>query len=72
MAPMMSWTRNGVNVPPITSSSDLFRELFVAHDADARRRTGRGYDVNGSILDAVREQTIREQLAKHRDLATCN
>ena len=66
MAPMMSWTRNGVNVPPILRASELFRGLFVADDAAARKKTAAGYDVNGSILDAVREQTatLRRDLGK--------
>ena len=61
MAPMMSWTRNGVNVPPITRASELFRELFVPDDAAARRRTAAAYDVNGSILDAIRDQAAALQ-----------
>lgn len=66
MAPQMSWTRNGVNIPPIVRASELFRGLFVADDAAARKKTADGYDVNGSILDAVREQasTLRRDLGK--------
>ncbi len=66
LAPQMSWTRNGVNVPPITSASELFRGLFVADDAAGRKRTAESYDVNSSILDAVRGQaaTIEKSLGK--------
>ncbi|MCX6602507.1 MAG: DUF1552 domain-containing protein, partial [Acidobacteria bacterium] len=66
MAPQMSWTRNGINVPPITKASDLFRDLFVADDAAGRQRTAASYDVNGSILDAVRSQaaSLEKSLGK--------
>lgn len=66
LAPQMSWTRNGVNIPPITRASELFRGLFVADDAAGRKRTAESYDVNGSILDAVRGQaaSIEKSLGK--------
>ncbi len=66
MACRMSWTRNGVNVPPVTKASELFGQLFVADDAEARRRRAHGYDVNSSILDAVNTQAndFRGGLAK--------
>ena len=47
----------GTPVTP-TSPSRLFRQLFVADDADARKRRAHGYDVNSSILDAVNGQLI--------------
>ena len=56
MACRMSWTRNGVNVPPVDKASELFRQLFVAEDAESRRRRALGYDVSSSILDAVNAQ----------------
>ena len=56
MACQMSWTRNGVNVPPITRASELFSRLFVADDAATRLRRTRAFDVNSSILDAVNDQ----------------
>ena len=66
MAPKMSWTRNGVNVPPVTKASELFRALFVVDDPESRKRIAAGYDVNGSILDAVRGQaeTLQRGLGK--------
>jgi hypothetical protein len=64
MACRMSWTRNGVNVPPVNKAGELFRRLFVAEDASARRKRALGYDVNSSILDAVNAQA--NQL--HRNL----
>ena len=48
MAPKMSWTRNGVNVPPVTKASDLFRALFLEDDPESRKRIAAGYDVNGN------------------------
>ncbi len=56
MACRMSWTRNGVNVPPVTKASELFRQLFVAEDPEQRRQRARAHEVNTSILDAVNEQ----------------
>jgi hypothetical protein len=63
MAPQMSWTRNGINVPPIIRASELFRMLFVADDAASRKRAADACDVNGSILDAVRDQAA--SLGRH-------
>ena len=56
MACRMSWTRNGVNVPPVHKASALFEQLFVAEDPLERRKRAHGYDVNSSILDAVNTQ----------------
>jgi hypothetical protein len=56
MAPQMSWTRNGINVPPVIRASELFRALFVADNAATRKRAAEACGVNGSILDAVRDQ----------------
>ena len=56
MACRMSWTRNGVNVPPVNKVSELFRQLFVAEDQQTRTKRAQGYDVNSSILDAVNAQ----------------
>ena len=66
MACRMSWTRNGVNVPPVTKASDLFRMLFVADDPEQRSRRAWSYDVNSSILDAVNDQAndFRRDLGK--------
>lgn len=66
MACQMSWTRNGVNVPPVTRASELFDRLFVPDDMAARRSRARAFDVNSSILDAVNEQakTFRGDLGR--------
>lgn len=52
----MSWTRNGVNVPPVDRASELFRALFLADDATSIRTKARAYDENASILDAIGTQ----------------
>ena len=51
-----SWTRNGVNVPPITDETVLFDSLFVAKDKSERERHREALRRNASVLDAVREQ----------------
>ncbi len=51
----LSWTRNGVNVPPVTRASALFRALFVDGDPSLAQREAASIDLDGSILDAVRE-----------------
>ena len=61
-----SWTRNGVNVPPVISEHALFEALFVTgseKDRAARREAARR---NASVLDAVREQaaSLRPRLGK--------
>ena len=49
----LSWTRNGVNVPPMSSAGDLFRALFIEDDAASLGKRAAAYDLHGSILDAV-------------------
>jgi len=62
----LSWTRNGVNVPPVTQARDLFRALFVQDDPGSLSRRQSAYDVNESILDAVNSQAkiLSQQLGK--------
>ncbi len=66
LACQMSWTRNGVNVPPITRASELFARLFVDESVSARRHRAHGYAVNASVLDAVNNQAndYRRSLGK--------
>ena len=52
----MSWTRNGVKVPPITSSRQLFRTLFIDESAAARQQVEQSNRLHGSILDVVQDQ----------------
>ncbi|MAM92045.1 MAG: hypothetical protein CMI15_11315 [Opitutaceae bacterium] len=62
----LSWTRNGVNVPPVTKARDLFRALFVQDDPKLLAKRQSAYDVNESILDAVNGQAkiLSRQLGK--------
>ena len=50
---MMSWTRTGTRIPPITGPRELFRALFVEDNAEARRKATDRIKLQGSILDAV-------------------
>ncbi|MDB2499875.1 DUF1552 domain-containing protein [bacterium] len=62
----LSWTRNGVNVPPVTRARDLFRALFVSDNPKSLAKRQAAYDVNESILDAVNSQAkiLSRQLGK--------
>lgn len=62
----LSWTRNGVNVPPVTKARDLFRALFVNDDPKLLAKRQSAYGVNESILDAVNSQAkiLSRQLGK--------
>ena len=62
----LSWTRNGVNVPPVSKTRDLFRALFVQDDPALRAKRGDAYDINESILDAVNNHAkiLSRQLGK--------
>jgi hypothetical protein len=52
----LSWTRNGVMVPPIQQVSRVFRLLFVDEPAEQTARLSGRYDEQASILDAVNGQ----------------
>ncbi|QDT11768.1 DUF1552 domain-containing protein [Planctomycetes bacterium K23_9] len=56
LAPQNSWTRNGVNIPPISDQRDLFRALFVDRDHSAKSQQRESLRRNKSILDSVRQQ----------------
>lgn len=56
LAPQNSWTRNGVNIPPITDQRDLFRALFVDRHQSAKRQQRETLRRNKSVLDSVRQQ----------------
>ncbi|MCA9082483.1 MAG: DUF1552 domain-containing protein [Planctomycetaceae bacterium] len=49
----MSWTRTGTRVPPVPGPRELFRLLFVADDASAKRKAEERIQLQSSILDAV-------------------
>lgn len=49
----MSWTRTGTRVPPIAGPRELFRQLFINEDGNAKQAATDRIDLQGSILDAV-------------------
>ena len=53
LACKLSWTRNGINVPPVGRPSAVFRALFLMENAESRRQQAKGYELKASILDAV-------------------
>ena len=56
LASQCSWTRNGVNIPPITKERDLFHALFIDQNESAKARQRESFRRNKSVLDSVREQ----------------
>ena len=51
-----SWTRTGVNVPPITQANALFKKLFASETKKQREGYRRAIKENASVLDAVFRQ----------------
>lgn len=51
----LSWTRNGVAIPPVNRLQTLFDALFLETPESKRKRLSESYQLNGSILDVVRE-----------------
>jgi hypothetical protein len=62
---MMSWTRSGTRVPPITGPKQLFQKLFVSDSDEEKARTGKRFARQGSMLDAV--QGDAKALGRHLD-----
>lgn len=52
----MSWTRTGVNVPPISEAPLLFDALFQADNPQERKAKRKAFAQHASILDVVRQQ----------------
>jgi hypothetical protein len=50
---MMSWTRSGTRIPPISGPRELFRRLFVDSDPDGKRQAEQRTVRRESVLDAV-------------------
>jgi hypothetical protein len=50
---LMSWTRSGTRVPPISTPRELFRKLFVSDSAADKAKAMDRLAMKGSILDAV-------------------
>lgn len=51
--PMMSWTRTGTRVPPISGPRELFNQLFVDEGPRAKELARDRIALQSSILDAV-------------------
>lgn len=49
----VSWTRNGVEIPPITRLQTMFDALFLETPKSKRQRQAGAFAVNRSILDVV-------------------
>ncbi len=60
---LMSWTRSGTRVPPISTPRELFRKLFVSDGAADLAASLDRLDLKGSILDAV--QGDAKSLERH-------
>lgn len=61
-----SWTRTGVNIPPMTELRPLFDALFVTSNAEERANQRVALKKHASVLDAIREEarTLEQQLGK--------
>ena len=55
----IAWTRSGVRVPPITGPAELFEKIFISDSKETQIQKRRQNQIQGSILDAVREQAKR-------------
>ena len=51
----ISWTRNGVSVPPVADLQSMFDALFLETPESQKKRLAESYKLNTSILDVVRE-----------------
>ncbi|WP_246114602.1 DUF1552 domain-containing protein [Rubripirellula tenax] len=51
----VSWTRNGVKIPPKTSLQSIFDEMFLDTPESTKKQLSDSYKVDGSILDLVME-----------------
>ncbi len=65
----ISWTRNGVEIPPILKLQSLFDSFFLETPESKCQRLSDSYRLNGSILDLVKEdaQALKKQSSR-RDL----
>ncbi len=57
----LSWTRNGVQIPPDKDPAAVFRRLFITGTPDEMREQERQLRDGHSILDSVREETAALQ-----------
>ncbi len=63
----ISWTRNGVKVPPMTNLQTMFDALFLETPMSKRNRLSKSYQLQGSILDVVREDAAALKKRSGRD-----
>ncbi|GAB5560022.1 MAG: DUF1552 domain-containing protein [Synoicihabitans sp.] len=49
----LSWTRNGIAIPPVFSLQKIFDTLFLETSESQKRRLARSHQLNSSILDVV-------------------
>jgi hypothetical protein len=63
---LMSWTRSGTRVPPISTPRELFQKLFINEDAKSLAASMDRLDLKGSILDAVNgdAKSLQRQLGQ--------
>lgn len=54
----MSWTRTGVNIPPVSEALTLFNALFQADTPDQRRAKRKAFAEHASILDVIGQQAV--------------
>lgn len=65
----ISWTRNGVSIPPITHLQTMFDALFLETPESKRKRLSDSHEVDRSILDVVRDDaTALKKRISHNDL----
>lgn len=63
---LLSWTRSGTRVPPISTPRELFQKLFINEDAKSLAASMDRLDLKGSILDAVHgdAKSLQRQLGQ--------
>jgi len=64
----ISWTRTGTRVPPVPGPEQLFRLLFVGVDESEKAVAADRFNLQGSILDLVRDDANRfQRKLNHQD-----
>ena len=63
----ISWTRNGVAIPPMPDLQTMFDALFLETPESQKKRLAESFKLNTSILDVVREdaQSVQKHLGKN-------
>jgi hypothetical protein len=66
-ASSISWSRNGVAIPPVVDLQRLFDALFLDTPESQKKRVGESYALNRSVLDVVRDdaQALQRRLGKN-------